>query len=331
LLAILQLLFIAWLPALANARRGEKHSWPSLQFATVIEGGSFLSVLTEFWHAFGTAARERPALVTFITAALGTAFGAYLTSRSAAKKRVVDELKAIRAAYALCQTIINGAFAIKGQHIRSMKERFDVALAAVEAHQLNPQGQLQLDLDLNTLSQVTFPTDRLLGVVFEKCSPPMKCLTIAVQLHTSTTDLKASIDGRNELIKAFQEKTPETEIAKLRLYFGLPGPNGVDARFRSNLQALSHQTDDCIVFSVMLAEELLKYGNSIHRRNRRWYRLGMRKMVAGDWSIAIAAGLLPPRAAYSDWDNKFIYPPTRWQLFKRAFQSARWVDWKELL
>ena len=68
-----------------------------------------------------------PAVIGFVTGAIGAAFGAWLTSRAAHKRRIVEELKAMRAAYALAQTITNTALAIKGQHIKPMKDRFDRA------------------------------------------------------------------------------------------------------------------------------------------------------------------------------------------------------------
>jgi len=68
------------------------------------------------------------AVKTIITAALGIIIGAWLTSRSQTKCRVVDELKVVHAACALCFSITPDACA-KEQRIRPMKERHDGAVA----------------------------------------------------------------------------------------------------------------------------------------------------------------------------------------------------------
>ena len=48
-------------------------------------------------------------LKTIVLAAIGTVIGAWLASRSQAKRRVIDELKAVRSAIALCFAIANKA------------------------------------------------------------------------------------------------------------------------------------------------------------------------------------------------------------------------------
>lgn len=288
-----------------------------------------MSVLSQLWDGI-TESWRSTSIIAFVTGAIGTAFGAWLTSRAAAKRRVIDELKAIRAAYALCQTITNKALAVKRQHIKPTKERYDQAQIAFVAHQWNPQGPLSLQLDLNTLSQLSFPGDRLLAILFEKSSVNMKALTLAVQTQSSTEDFRASINVRNDLIDEFKKNTPPTPMAKFQFYFGLPGQGMIDLRFRNNIEALTQQVDDCIMFSLMLGEELVKAENAFQRRYRFRFRLGFRKMIPADWGVAYAAGLIPARLQYADWDEKFVYPPSRWRRFKRAFKSGNLRDWLEV-
>lgn len=283
---------------------------------------SVLSLIADlFWT--GTA------VVGFVTGAAGTVFGAWLTSRAAHKRRIVDELKALRAAYSLSQTITNSALAIKGQHIKPMKDRFDRAQIEFMIAHWN-RTPLNLSLDLNTLSMTSLPTDRLMTTVFEKCLVNMKCMSLAVQMHASAEDLRASIKTRNELIDGFQKNKPPTHAERIQFYFGYPGGEAIDQRFRNNIDALIHQVDDCITFSMMLCEELLKRYNGVHGRYKYRFRLGLNKMTAGDWSESAAKNLIPPRELWSDWDEKFIFLPSRWQRFVRAFNSGRLKDWREL-
>ena len=269
------------------------------------------------------------AVVAFLTGAAGTIFGAWLTNRTAQKRRIVDELKALRAAYALSQTVTNTAVAIKGQHILPMKDRFDRAQIDFIIANWN-RTPLNLTLDLNTLSLLNFPTDRLMSTVFEKCLVNMKCMSLAVQMHSSAEELRTSIKVRNDLIENFQKNKPPTHAERIQFYFGYPGQGFVDQRFRNNLDALAHQVDDCIIFSMMLCEELLKRYNAVHGRYKYTFRLGLNKMIPGDWSEPRARGLVPAREPWADWDKKFVFPPTWRQRFMRAFNSGRLEDWREV-
>jgi hypothetical protein len=53
--------------------------------------------------------------------AFGTLIGAFLMSRAQAKRRIIEKLRAIHAAYTICFAIVNKALAIKRQHILPMK------------------------------------------------------------------------------------------------------------------------------------------------------------------------------------------------------------------
>jgi hypothetical protein len=62
------------------------------------------------WSTAAETWRNTPAPVkTIVTAAFGTVIGAWLAGRSQAKRRIIDELKAVRAACALCFSITNRA------------------------------------------------------------------------------------------------------------------------------------------------------------------------------------------------------------------------------
>jgi hypothetical protein len=149
-------------------------------------------------------------------------------------------------------------------------------------------------------------------------------------MHSSAEEIRASIKARNDLVENFQKNKPATHTERIQFYFGYPGQGFIDQRFRNNIYALSHQVDDCIMFSMMLCEELLKRYNAVHGRYKYKFRLGLNKMIPGDWSEPRAKGLVPPRELWADWDAKFIFPPTWWQRFMRAFNSGRLEDWREI-
>jgi hypothetical protein len=53
-------------------------------------------------------------------------------------------------------------------------------------------------------------------------------------------------------------------------------------------------------------------------------------MIPADWSEPRAKGLIPPRELWSDWDEKFVFPPSKWQRFRKAFNSGNLADWLDI-
>lgn len=274
------------------------------------------------WSLVADTWRSTPApFKTIIVAVCGILVGAWLTSRAQAKRRVIDELKAVRAAHALCFTIVNKALAIKRQHLRRMKADHDAALKAYKDHR---GGTFHLVLDLQALSQVTFANESLSRIVLERTSLGAKGLAAAVTLSDSTNDLKYSIDFRNNLIAQFQKDPPSLQEDKIALYIGVRNSADViDERFKANIAALADQVDDCIFFGMLLADELLEYGNALRRKNCWKYHLGLPKMLPTDWTMAKEARLIPAESKFAAWTKKFKKPPTRWARFRMWFKGAK--------
>ena len=103
---------------------------------------SLWSFLVATWQATPASVKA------ILTGLVGTLFGAWVASRASAKRRVIDELRALHSAYALCFTIANKALQIKRQHVRSMWERHAAAVEAWDAYAANPIGPFALDLDM---------------------------------------------------------------------------------------------------------------------------------------------------------------------------------------
>jgi hypothetical protein len=60
---------------------------------------------------------------TILVAGVGTIVGAWVTSRSQTKRRILDELRAITAARALCFSVTNRAMGLKRRHVRPLCAR----------------------------------------------------------------------------------------------------------------------------------------------------------------------------------------------------------------
>jgi hypothetical protein len=269
-----------------------------------------------FWSPILETWRNTPAAIkTTVTAAIGTLIGAWLTSRANAKRRVVDELRALHSAYALTFTVVNKALALKRQSIRPMKERYDAVVSAYDDYMANPVGPLALDLDLQTLSRPRFAGETLERIVFEKCLLGHRGLAAMVSLKDATDDLNLSIDYRNNLISNFQQQPPANHMEKIAFYVGAYRNETVDARFANNVEALSDQVDDCVFFGMLLAEELLNLERKLHGRNWWKYRLNVPRQFPADWSLAKSGNLIPDRSKYADWLRGFKKPPSRWERF----------------
>jgi hypothetical protein len=91
----------------------------------------------------------------------------------------------------------------------------------------------------------------------------------------------------------FKKRLPATEKEKIELYVGTYTGDSVDLRFGHNMDALLHQVDDCIFFSMLLAYELLAREKKVHARNRWKYRLSVPRQFSADWSLARQENLIP--------------------------------------
>jgi hypothetical protein len=77
-------------------------------------------------------------------------------------------------------------------------------------------------------------------------------------------------------------------------YYGLQNSKGViDEKFHTNIEALRKQTDDCIFFSKMLADDLFEYESRLRRHYKWRFLLGPRKSLREKWEFPATLGLLP--------------------------------------
>ena len=67
----------------------------------------------------------------------------------------------------------------------------------------------------------------------------------------------------------------DVPVPRLDLTGALTADRTSGERFKMSIDAIYNQTDDCIVFSRILAEDLLTYGNRLRRKNAWKYRLGI--------------------------------------------------------
>jgi hypothetical protein len=260
-------------------------------------------------------------LGTLASAAFGAFAGAWINNRIQTKRTVVEELNAVRAALVLCFSISNRFISLKRQHVRPMRNRYvqarqehDEFKERARTYRGPPPLVYNFRADLQTMTPVIAPIQVLERYVFEKISIRGRALAAAVDLVGAIDSLEKAIAYRNDLIAEVRKESPVQPDLLAERYFGLTNANGVtDERFKMNIEAIYNQTDDCIFFSRVLADDLLTYGNRLRRKNARKYRLGIPKLKGADWSRAQGQGLLPSDEAYASWLGGFKKEPTRWQ------------------
>ncbi len=268
---------------------------------------------------------------TLASAAFGAFAGAWINNRIQTKKAVIEELNAVGAALVLCFSISNRFISLKRQYVRPMRERYlqarreyDDFRERARHHGGPPPLVYDFHADIQTLTPVVAPTDVLERYVFEKISIHSRALAAAVDLLGAIDGLEKSINYRNELIADIHKKSPHQVDSLAELYFGLRNANGVtDERFRVSIEAIYNQTDDCIFFSRILADDLLTYGNRLRRKNAWKYRLGVPKLKGADWAKAERDGLLPSNELYKSWLVGFKKETTRWRRVTIPFVRSR--------
>jgi hypothetical protein len=267
-------------------------------------------------------------LGTLLTAAFGAIVGSWIASRRETKRTVIAELNTISAARALCFSICNKFVNLKDQHILPLHRDYhidrELVIATRDAAEAGlPVDPIEVPFNLQTLTPIWLPTQTLERLVLEKISIRGRALVAAVEVISCIDALEKSINYRNELITEFK-KEPMSQRQMMERYFGLRVPQieMVDERFASNVNALYNQTDDCIFFSRVLANDLFEYGTYFRKRFAWQYRLPVPKMTRDDWTPAETRGLMPSRNRYANWLQAFRTSPTLMERFRGWVRSV---------
>ncbi|HEY4276331.1 MAG TPA: hypothetical protein VGM68_12655 [Rhizomicrobium sp.] len=240
---------------------------------------------------------------TFIAAFAGTWGAQRLADRTARRKALLDEIRGTNMAIGLTYNIANTYFATKKQHIRQIVAHYDGQCAARTAHYAGmavgtiPAGTpFTYGLELKTIFPPFTPIEELQKLMRDKIAPDGKALILMTPLIQSLRGFADTVTQRNEWIEELKHLPPNTDDYKGRLYFGLElTPGRTDERYPNFMKAIGLQTDDCIAFSLLIAESLQKYGARLAAK----YGEGAPKISAPNFSKA--KDLMPDMAFYADW------------------------------
>jgi hypothetical protein len=250
-------------------------------------------------------------LLNAITAGFASFAGAYgawkISSRSDRRRRISDEIVDANIAVAISHTVTNKMLALKGQQVVGLLERYQAVFEkywAILQQAAAPGAPLQvftLIADFQNSSVPYVAADDLQKAV-ERVRRSTSAPIILASLQTAIEGLRQSSALRNDLSQRLRGSTPEVMVTA---YFGTrTGAGNFDQSYPDALTQIGLQTDDCIYFSMLLSEILMRHGKTL----RKEYGFRAPKIVRLDYSSARIQGLLPKVSEYRDFEAQFRPP-----------------------
>lgn len=207
---------------------------------------------------------------TLVAAFAGTSGAQFLAERTARRREALAELHSTNAAIGFAFNIANTYLATKKQFVRGHATNYaklraewmtHITAVAGESHTGAP---FSYSMEFQTMSVPFSPIEQLQKVMTENISPgrAMLLLTPLIQSIQGFTDTVAQ---RNVWIDEMRRLPDNTDAKKIaHLFFGTPfAPRRTDDRYPRLIEALGVQTDDCIAFSIMVANALQKNGERL--------------------------------------------------------------------
>ncbi|MDG4474626.1 hypothetical protein [Thiovibrio frasassiensis] len=286
-----------------------------------------LSQLACTWYSSITASTtwettKNLANSTFITSLIGALAGAFAgavaaqrtAERGKHREELLREIRNTNAAIAIAFGIVTSLLALKKQHVKDLKSRFEVQKAELLEYKRKRQtGEIQRDTpfalqaDLQTLQALPLPTDTLRVVVFEKLSLVGRPLNLVITLIQVIHSLNESLTKRNSLIEGYKSAFPKDNQDFPPLYFGLPyGDGHVNLDYPATIDAIYSQTDDGIFFSKLLCKDLHEHGKQLSEGFKKRFKKDAPRVTEVDFSAAIASKLMPNESNYTDWVAAFV-------------------------
>lgn len=258
----------------------------------------------------------------FITALIGSLAGAFagaiaaqrIAERSKHREELLREIRNTNAAIAVAFGICNSLLALKKQHVKGLKARFDTQKIELEEFQKKRKtGEIQgnapfiFRADLRTLQAQSLPTDTLRAVVFERLSLVGRPLNLVMTLTQTAQSLGESLEKRNSLIEGYKSEFAQNAQDLVPRYFGLPYDGShVNLDYPGTIEAISNQTDDGIFFSNLLCKDLYIHGSQLLDVYKKKFKKDPPRISEVDFSAATAAGLMPDEKDYRDWVTAFV-------------------------
>jgi hypothetical protein len=265
------------------------------------------------------------ALIPPLAGALAGAMAAQgIAARNKYRDEQLKELRSIPVTAALAYSVTEAFIAVKKGNVKPMYDHWDAdRLRREQVVRSAPAGVsplFEFDADFRTLTPVKASVDHLRSLMFANISLDPRAVSLMTALERSVDQHANVIAENNRLVAQFEHDRPNPAELAARL-FGLPMGTRIDDRYKTTIRALYSGTDDCIMFSKLLGDDLVERGKrlaaKIPKRLRGQY-------VAADFSRAERQGLMPNPEDFRDW---LPTPPAAarrtslWQRIKRALHA----------
>jgi len=281
----------------------------------------FLSNLCSSITNFATwEATKNLANSAFTTSLIGSLAGAFagavaaqqIAERGKHREELLREIRNTNAAIAIAFGICNSLLALKKQHVKDLKTRFDAQkAAALKFQQKRKNGEIQDDAqfvfqtDLQTLQAHSLPTDTLRAIVFERLSLVGRTLNLVITLAQTAQSLDDSVEKRNALIERYKTEFANDNRNLPPLYFGFPyGEGHVNLDYPGTVEAIYNQTNDGIFFSDLLCKDLHEHGQHLADEFKKKFKKEAPRVNKIDFGTA--AELMPDEKDYTDWTRAFV-------------------------
>ncbi len=256
----------------------------------------------------------------FATALIGSLAGAFagavaaqrIVERGKHREELLLEIRNTNAAIAIAFGICNTLVALKKQHVKDLKTRFDAQkAAALEFQRKRKNGEIQDDVefvfqaDLQSLQTGSLPTDILRAVVFERLSLVGRPLNLVMTLAQTAQSLDGSVEKRNALIERYKTEFAHDNRNLTPQYFGFPYGNGhINLEYPGSVEAIYNQTNDGIFFSNLLCKDLHDHGQHLADEFKKKFKEEAPRVSKVDFSTV--ADLMPDEKDYADWTSAFV-------------------------
>jgi hypothetical protein len=253
--------------------------------------------------AFLNSALFSAVVATFVSAFAGTWGAQKLAERTARRKDLLNEMRGVNAALGFAFNIANTYIVTKKQHIQEIVTQYKKQCADRKNHLagvaagLIPRGTtFNYRLELKTISPPFSPVKGLETALSGWITPDGRAAILLTPLIQCIEGFADVATQRNAWINEVKNLPDNDEAHKACLYFGEAyAPNRVDDRYPEMMKAIERYTDDCIAFSILIAESLKKYGDRLAAE----YGRGAPKIAKPDFGRA--GDLLPDMKSYADW------------------------------
>lgn len=253
---------------------------------------------------------------SLVGAMAGAVGGAYAVQKIADRAKVRDQLlqeirnccSAIEFAHSVGNTYLN----LKEQHVRRMQERYVMQYTAVHQFREDREaGAIPADMgidlgavDMSVMETIHARIPQLETMILEKVSASGRPRPLVLTLGKAADQLNHSINERNQMVMELRDIDEGERNHRL---FGLRMGRHVDRRFPDNMFGIFSYTDDCIMFSRMLCEELTSHGRRVRQIYLRRFGGWVQTITAVDFSEPDAKGLFPSRERYRSWDENIQF------------------------